>query len=144
MGLGKASLGATWCVQMGVSCSQGVPISAMLPPYRTNICHTARTLMLCERLQISFRPALQKPTADKGGGTFSGGDKLVHMKRQDLLPDELPDLREEVKRLVADPELWLDTPHELLGGRTPNEVITQGDPQHVRDLLRAIKYGVMA
>jgi hypothetical protein len=66
------------------------------------------------------------------------------MKRQDLLPDELPDLREEVKRLVADPELWLDTPHELLGGRTSNEVIAQGDRQRVRDLLRAIKYGVMA
>ena len=66
------------------------------------------------------------------------------MKRQDLLPDEIPDLREEVKRLVADPELWLDTPHELLGGQTPNEVIMQGDPQRVRDLLRAIKYGVMA
>jgi uncharacterized protein (DUF2384 family) len=66
------------------------------------------------------------------------------MKRQDLLPDETPDLREEVKRLVADPDLWLDTPHDLLGGRTPNEVITQGDPQQVRDLLRAIKYGVMA
>lgn len=66
------------------------------------------------------------------------------MKRQDLLPDEMPDLREEVKRLVADPDLWLDTPHELLGGQTPNEVIMQGDPQRVRDLLRAIKYGVMA
>jgi hypothetical protein len=66
------------------------------------------------------------------------------MKRQDLLPDETPDLREEVKRLVADPDLWLDTPHELLGGWTPNEVIVQGDPQRVRDLLRAIKYGVMA
>lgn len=66
------------------------------------------------------------------------------MKRQDLLPDETPDLHEEVKRLVADPDLWLDTPHELLGGRTPNEVIARGDPQRVRDLLRAIKYGVMA
>lgn len=66
------------------------------------------------------------------------------MKRNDLLPDEMPDLHEEVKRVVADPDLWLDTPHELLGGRTPNEVITQGEAQRVRDLLRAIKYGVMA
>lgn len=68
----------------------------------------------------------------------------MHLKRTDLLPDETPDLREEVKRVVADPDLWLDTPHELLGGRTPNEVIAQGDPQRVRDLLRAIKYGGMA
>ena len=68
----------------------------------------------------------------------------MHLKRTDLLPDEMPDLREEVKRVVADPDLWLDTPHELLGGRTPNEVIAQGDPQQVRDLLRAIKYGGMA
>ena len=57
---------------------------------------------------------------------------------------KLPQFREEVKRLVTDPDLWLDTPHEILGGRTPNEVIARGDPQRVRDLLRAIKYGVMA
>jgi Protein of unknown function (DUF2384) len=66
------------------------------------------------------------------------------MKRNDLLPDEMPDVREEMKRVVADPDLWLDTPHELLGGRTLNEVIAQGDAQRVRDLLRTIKYGAMA
>jgi hypothetical protein len=73
----------------------------------------------------------------------AGREQVVSMKRQDLLPDGTPDLREEVKRLVADPEIRLDTPHEFLGGRTPNEVMAQGDPQRVRDLLRAIKYGVM-
>ena len=65
------------------------------------------------------------------------------MQRKDLLPDETPDILEEVKLLVAEPNLWLDTPHQLLGGKTPNEVIAQGDTQRVRDLLRAIKYGVM-
>lgn len=65
------------------------------------------------------------------------------MQRKDLLPDETPDIFEEVKRLIAEPHLWLDTPHELLGGKTPNEVMEEGGTQRVRDLLRAIKYGVM-
>ena len=65
------------------------------------------------------------------------------MKRKDLFPDELPDIREEVKRLVAEPDLWLDAPHQHLGGKTPNELIAQGDEQPVRDLLGGIKYGVM-
>ena len=65
------------------------------------------------------------------------------MKRQDLFLDEVPDIREEVKRLVTDPALWLDTPHQHLGGKTPNEVMASGEVQPVRDLLRGIKYGVM-
>ena len=60
------------------------------------------------------------------------------MKRQDLFPDELPDIREEVKRLVVDPDLWLDTPHQHLGGKTPNELMGSGEVQPVRDLLRGI------
>ncbi|ETX08112.1 MbcA/ParS/Xre antitoxin family protein [Candidatus Entotheonella palauensis] len=65
------------------------------------------------------------------------------MERKALLPDETPDILEEVKDLVADPNLWLNAPHELLGGKTPKEVMAQGGTQRVRDLLRAIKYGVM-
>ena len=65
------------------------------------------------------------------------------MKRKDLFPDEIPDIREEVKRLVVDADLCLDTPHQHLGGKTPNEVMASGEVQAVRDLLRGIKYGVM-
>ena len=65
------------------------------------------------------------------------------MKRKDLFPDELPDIREEVKRLVVDADLWFNTPHQHLGGKTPNEVMASGEVQAVRDLLRGIKYGVM-
>jgi uncharacterized protein (DUF2384 family) len=43
----------------------------------------------------------------------------------------------------VDPDLWLDTPHQHLGGKTPNELIASGEVQPVRDLLRGIKYGVM-
>src|SRR5712691_5716927 len=34
-----------------MACSRGVPISAMLPQYKSNICHAARTLMLCKVLE---------------------------------------------------------------------------------------------
>jgi hypothetical protein len=52
-------------------------------------------------------------------------------------------LRDEAKRVVADPDLWLATPHEFLGGRSPSEMFEEGNDQAVRDLLRAIKYGMM-
>ena len=65
------------------------------------------------------------------------------MHRKDVWPDEAPDVREEAKRIVADPDLWLVSPHEFLGGCSPKELLEQGKEQPVRDLLRAIKYGVM-
>jgi hypothetical protein len=59
-----------------------------------------------------------------------------------LFDDEKADIREELKTLVAEPDRWLDSPNDQLGGRKPKEFIGAPDEQRLRDLLRAIKYGI--
>ena len=60
----------------------------------------------------------------------------------DLFPDEEPDIRKEVADLVADPSEWLNTPNTRLGGKKPRDLIGTDREQLLRDLLRAIKYGM--
>ncbi|ETX04240.1 antitoxin Xre/MbcA/ParS toxin-binding domain-containing protein [Candidatus Entotheonella palauensis] len=38
-------------------------------------------------------------------------------------PDEAIKIRDYVKQVVPEPEVWLTTPHELLGGQTPQALI---------------------
>jgi uncharacterized protein (DUF2384 family) len=59
-----------------------------------------------------------------------------------LLPGEKADIREEIATLVADPAQWLDTPNDQLGGQKPRDLIGTEREQLLRDLLRAIKYGI--
>jgi uncharacterized protein (DUF2384 family) len=59
-----------------------------------------------------------------------------------LLPGEHKDIRLDVKDLIVEPDRWLDTPHYLLGNQKPRDLIGTEQEQHLRDLLRAIKYGL--
>jgi hypothetical protein len=60
--------------------------------------------------------------------------------------DEKPDLIEEAKAVLGTAaKEWLDAPNYQLGGETPRELIESNNAtkqQFVRDLLRAIKYGM--
>jgi hypothetical protein len=55
-----------------------------------------------------------------------------------LLPDEKADIRQETAALIAEPDRWLDTPNDQLGGQKPKDLIGTEREQ----LLRAIKYGM--
>jgi uncharacterized protein (DUF2384 family) len=59
-----------------------------------------------------------------------------------LLPGEKKDIHQEIKTLIAEPAQWLDTPNDQLGGRKPKDLIGTDREQLLRDLLRAIKYGI--
>lgn len=48
------------------------------------------------------------------------------------------ELRSEVKRLLPYAPDWLDTPHELLSGDTPEQRILAGDLESVQNLLYSI------
>lgn len=61
----------------------------------------------------------------------------------DLFPGEEPDLKKEVGNIVADPGRWLETPHDLLGGRKPLDLIDTDEQQLLRDLIRSIKHGMV-
>ena len=60
-----------------------------------------------------------------------------------LFADESADLHHEVARIVADPEAWLQTPNTHLGGKSPIHLIGTPQEQRLRDLLRAIKHGML-
>ncbi len=60
-----------------------------------------------------------------------------------LFADESADLYHEAARIVADPEVWLQTPHTHLGGERPIHLIGTPQEQRLRDLLRAIKHGML-
>jgi len=60
-----------------------------------------------------------------------------------LFADESADLHHEVARIVAAPDVWLHTPHTHLGGESPINLIGTPEEQRLRDLLRAIKHGMV-
>ena len=59
-----------------------------------------------------------------------------------LLPDEQADIRQEIVTLVDQPDKWLEMPNNRLGGQKPKDLIGTEREQLLRDLLRAIKYGM--
>jgi hypothetical protein len=63
----------------------------------------------------------------------------MHKVASTLFADESADLHQEVARIVADPKVWLQTPHTALAGERPINLIGTPQEQRLRDLLRAIK-----
>lgn len=66
-------------------------------------------------------------------------NKTTHIT---LLPDEKADIRQEIADLITEPDKWLDHPNDQLGGQKPKDLIGTELEQHLRDLLRAIRYGM--
>lgn len=57
----------------------------------------------------------------------------------------IDDIRKEVADIVLDPDRWLITPNDQLGGREPIDLLSSGeatDQQRVRDLIESIKHGM--
>lgn len=57
-------------------------------------------------------------------------------------PDETCDIRDLIDEVIPHPRAWVDTPHELLGGSRPNDLIGTDGEIHVRQLTRSIKHGM--
>ena len=68
----------------------------------------------------------------------------MHQAAATLFADESADLKHEVARIAADPEVWLHTPNAHLGGESPITLIGTPQEQRLRDLLRAIKHGMVS
>jgi hypothetical protein len=59
-------------------------------------------------------------------------------------PDETRDMRELVLEVIPDAELWMDTPHNLLGGFKPKDLIGTDKEEPLRNLVRSIKIGMFS
>lgn len=60
-------------------------------------------------------------------------------------PQSINDLRDEIADVILDPDLWIETPNDQLGGRKPIDLVNSADEaerQRVRDLIEAIKHGM--
>jgi Antitoxin Xre/MbcA/ParS C-terminal toxin-binding domain len=57
-------------------------------------------------------------------------------------PDEQAEIRDLITQVVAHPDLWLDTPNDVLGGKKPRDLIGTDQEERLRDLARAIKHGM--
>lgn len=55
---------------------------------------------------------------------------------------EEQNIYQEIEDVFDDPEGWLTTPNNLLGGREPIDLIDSDEVQRLRDLIRMIKHGV--
>lgn len=57
------------------------------------------------------------------------------------------EVRREVADVVLDPERWLITPNDQLGGREPINLLNsdaEADRQRVHDLIGAIRHGILS
>lgn len=60
---------------------------------------------------------------------------------------KINEFRREIAEVVLDPDRWLITPHKLLGGREPIDLLNSGsteDEQKVRDLINSIRHGIFS
>ena len=59
-------------------------------------------------------------------------------------PDQFVDIKDLIAEVIDNPEEWLDRPHPLLGLAKPRDLIGTDREASLRDLARAIKYGVFS
>lgn len=55
-----------------------------------------------------------------------------------------PSIRDEAAEIVDDPDVWLDTPLDTLGGRAPRDFIGKPEEDVLRNLIHQIKHGMMS
>jgi Protein of unknown function (DUF2384) len=53
-----------------------------------------------------------------------------------------PDLRGELESVLAEPDLWLNTPNDQFGGRTPLELVGTPDERLLHQWVGAVKHGI--
>ncbi len=53
----------------------------------------------------------------------------------------LPSVEDLARALLAEPDKWLDTKHDQLGGVKPRDLVGTSKEPVLRNLLEAIKYG---
>jgi uncharacterized protein (DUF2384 family) len=70
------------------------------------------------------------------------GVLLRSIPKHDPSLDQEPDIRDEINDIFEEPERWLETPNERLGGQKPRELIGTKNEWQLRQLTRMIKHGV--
>jgi hypothetical protein len=77
------------------------------------------------------------PYVKKAPGVSPAARKTVA-----VLEDESLNIIDDVKKVFRDPDTWLDSPNNSLGGEKPRDLISTEREREVRDLLRRIQDGI--
>jgi uncharacterized protein (DUF2384 family) len=56
--------------------------------------------------------------------------------------DETRELRCLIAEVVSEPDKWMDTPNDQLGGKKPNDLVGTLSEARVRELVRSIQHGM--
>jgi uncharacterized protein (DUF2384 family) len=67
--------------------------------------------------------------------------RAVKRKRD---PDETKDLKTLIAEVIPDSERWMDTPNRHFGARKPKDLIGTEFEGELRNLVRAVKYGMFS
>lgn len=67
---------------------------------------------------------------------------MPQLNSDEPFSDEEQNIYREIEDVFDDPEGWLTTPNNLLGGREPRDLIDSHEVQQLRNLIRMIKHGV--
>ena len=68
---------------------------------------------------------------------------MTEQPEPNLFDDESRDLESEVKQIVDDPDTWMNTPNDQLGGEKPIDLTKTAEGKlRIRDLIRAVKHGM--
>jgi hypothetical protein len=65
----------------------------------------------------------------------------MSIPRKKPLSNPLPPIEDLVRELLAEPDKWLDSKNDQLGGEKPRDLIDTPKEPVLRNLLEAIKYG---
>lgn len=74
--------------------------------------------------------------------TAPGLHPAVAARKFTLFSDESPNILDDVRKTIPDPEEWLDTPNTRLWCKKPRELIGTSDEVQLRYLLRGIWSGI--
>jgi hypothetical protein len=58
--------------------------------------------------------------------------------------DEDQDIYEKLGTVLAEPEIWLETPNEFFGGRKPRKLIGTEDEGLLHDFIQRIVHGMVS
>ncbi len=65
-----------------------------------------------------------------------------HSSTTDPSLDETP-IMDELQDILKNPDEWLDEPNDQFGGRPPRALIGIPDEQLLRNMIRAVKHGLL-
>jgi hypothetical protein len=101
-----------------------------------------RILAVADSFADAMTQALAAREPDPYVKKMPGTSPKASRKQFAILEDESPNIIDDVRKAFPDPDAWLESPNDSLGGEKPRDLISTEREAEVRYLLRAIEDGI--